>query len=250
MMSRAVLVASLLALASSAHAAGLDLTSGACPGNPGATADGGSFDCVNGNVLEMILTFEPAEDIPQFISFDATFHGELAGGDLNSTATFWNAANDGPNAALLNVAFAPIGGFAVCGGYTRTFGAVTGSGLVAAMVVETPATFRIVAAGFLPAPRAVAQDEKLFGLAIDFDATSPSQREAPLTGCSQPVCITAQQVTPNRYDSASGRTEPMTTLTSAASFGTLVGFNGAAGTQCYAVPARRHTWGALKALYR
>lgn len=245
-MRRILLLATCLALlASRASAAGLDLSALACPGNTGISDDAGTLDCANGSVVELLVTFEPAEDIADFDRFDVLIYGQVAGGDLSSTASFWGPRSGWFQSGSFGVAAAPRNGMASCVGYTRALDGVAG-GVAGAVNVTGATTFRIDAIGYRETALPLLANQKVLALVLRFDSAVHIPAESPLPGCNLPVCFSLQQLTPRHSDNT-----PATTLTTSALYGTLVSINGSGGrVECALVPVRRQTWGQLKTLYR
>lgn len=245
-MRRILLLATTLSLlASSVSASGFDLSALACPGNSGISDDAGTLDCATGSVVELIVTFQPAEDIADFDRFDVLLYGQVAGGDLSSTASFWGPGSGWFQSGAFGVAAAPRDGMASCGGYTRALDGVSG-GVAGAVNVTGATTFRIDALGYRETPMSLTANQKVLAMVLRFDSAVHIPAESPLPGCSLPVCFSLQQLTPRHSDNTPG-----TILKTSAQFGTLVSINGSGGqVECALVPVRRQTWGQLKQLYR
>ena len=234
----------MMLLGSSAFAVGADLSFGACPGSPGATADAGNLDCADGQFLALLVVFQPQEALSDLIEIDVLFDLAVAG-DLSSTATFWDFENfdNAPNRYGLSASHnRPASG---CSLYRNTWQSGGAEGHDATVTGQS--SERLVAAAYRSSPLAVAADEKLFGLQLTIDASYSAEHlgTSGPTGCTLPVCIVLNQLTPRTQSGSDG-----TPLTGPSVFSNTATVNGAASGPCAAVPARRHTWGQLKSLYR
>ena len=89
----ALLCAASMLVVSSAFASGVDLTVNACPGSAGASNDAGQLDCAGGQVVTLLATFLPNENLSDFVAIDVVYMVNVAG-DIGSDATFWNFATN------------------------------------------------------------------------------------------------------------------------------------------------------------
>jgi hypothetical protein len=232
--------------ATSAFAAGADLTALACPGNAGAADNIAAFDCTAGDVLSFMGCFQPAEAIPDLVGIDVIIDLAVSG-DMSGNASFWDFG--GANSAGLGLTHTrPSSG---CTGYTATF-SLTGSAEGIAFRQQSPSNTRmgIVVARPSTGPLSVQANQKLFGFNMTFDtSTSAEGGNGTGAGCgSVPATLVLQQITPGSLQGI------QTTVLQTGASATNCVVMGAAGTAgsptCGAVPVQRHTWGALKSLYR
>ena len=235
-----LLCAAMALVASTAFAVGCDLSVVACPGGVGAAADAGALDCAGGQFLSMIAVFQPAEAAPDLTGIDVVMDLQV-GGDLNSSANFWDFETLNA-AALSNSHVRPSTG---CTAYTNTWG-LSGSGEGALAFKTGTSVERIKSLAYRPGPLAVTANQKMFGETIGVDASTSAEGGGGTgVGCTLPVCFVLNQISPGTVSGT-----PMTPLTSPSIFGNSVTVNGGTAAQCLAVPARKHTWGQLKSLYR
>ncbi len=236
-----VFCAGFLLVAASAFASGADLSAGGCPGDPGVSNSLGTLDCAGGLAYPFFATFQPAESMSDFGGFELEIDGYVDG-DLSTTATFWDLTNS----AVLGISHVPdVPG--ACGGYFK-WAAAPGSGVGVAEENLGTSTFRIVGLGFRSSTYSLSGGAKVFGMEFTIDTSWSIESGGTRAGCPLPVCLVLKQLTPQHGLYANGW-QPGTALTTPASFGNTLTVNTSGGT-CIAVPARRHTWGQLKSLYR
>ena len=137
--------AALCLLATSAFASGVDLVVTACPGNAGSSNDAGTLDCAGGATLILLGVFQPAEAITDLVAADAILDFTVTGGDLGSSANFWDLQVN--NSAALNGA--PGRPSTLCVGYTNAFG-VANSGFAAAAAVQSSNRVRVATTSYRP----------------------------------------------------------------------------------------------------
>jgi hypothetical protein len=232
-----LLCAAMALVASAAFANGVDLTVGACPGGLGVASDAGTVDCLNGQVVTFLGTFQPATAIPDLNGIDITFDFTVAG-DLTSDANFWDFSAG--NAAALGSAFTRA---ANCTAYTNTWPSGSISGALG--VFRTPNIQRIVAAAARSTGLATIANQKLFGIQLTVDASTSAEAGGVAVGCTKAMAIVLNNIQPRTISGVDPQAEQ-----SPAGFGQCVTANSASGTMCAAVPTRKHTWGRLKSLYR
>lgn len=238
-----VLCAAMMLCASSAFAVGADLSTGACPGVAGASADGGPIDCANFGFNTLLGVFQPAEASPDLAGIDIVIDIQV-GGDVGSDASFWDFGGT-EQAAIGSSHARPTGSPAPCAAYTATW-QPSGSGAGSLGVARSPNVVRIVALAYRPTGLAVTLDQKLFGFQLSIDATNASENGSGVAnGCSKPACFVLNSIQPRMVSGVDGAN-----LTSGSIFGNQVTFNGGTAAQCLAVPTRKQTWGQLKSLYR
>jgi hypothetical protein len=236
------LVAGMMLCASSAFAVGADLSINSCPGGAGATSDAGALDCAGGGTLTMLGTFMPNEALPDLAGIDIVFDMQISG-DVNSDATFWDFGN--VNAAAVG-SLHTRSTAAGCSAYTNAW-QPSGSGSGSLGVYRSPTIVRVVALCYRPSGLATTANQKLWGIQMSIDAsTSVEAGQGGVgTGCSKAACIVLNSIQPRAISGNDGLN-----LTSGSVFGNQVTVNGAAVSQCLAVPTQKHTWGQLKSLYR
>ena len=238
-----ILCVAMALFATSAFAAGVDLTFGACPGNAGATDQAASFDCSAGDVLSFFACFQPNEAIPDLAAADCI--ADLAvQGDLDTSASFWDFSANSAGLGLTHTR--PATG---CTGYTATW-SPSGSGEAVAFARISPSILRMGIVVYRPSNLSVVANQKLFAFNLTIDtSTSAEGGGGTGAGCSTvPATFVLQQLNPG---SAGGGATTILVTGSAATNCTQMGANGTAGAPaCGAVPVQRHTWGRLKSLYR
>jgi len=231
-----------LAIAAPAFAdvPGVDMTANRiCPGDVGASSDGGVMNCAAvktaGLTVLLLSTFNPAEPVADLAGIDGRVDIALVG-DLNSSATFWNAA--GCNNTIAFIATRPATGCtsplieaAAAGAYTPNVGTSTEQ-LFYSLSNSTT--------------QAVNTGDHIFAFRLNLDPNKSSDNPpGTCTGCQVPVCLTHAECTPASFNG-----DPTTTLTSSGhqypGVSNSAQFNGG----CAAVPTRARTWGQLKSLYR
>ncbi len=223
-----------------AFASGCDLSVVACPVIPGSSHEAGMLDCAGGQVLALLATFRPAEPITDLVAADCILDFCVQG-DVTGPASFWDMET--ANAAALNIAGArPLTG---CSNYLNAFGvANSGSAIGARRLTES--MVRIATTSYRPSNLSVARNTGVFAAMILIDAsTSLEASGSGQSGCTSPNAITLEQVMPG-----SANNNPVTLLdygseSSASQFVYVNSFGGG-----ITVPAQRHSWGSLKALYR
>jgi len=230
----------LALFATPAHAVGIDMTVGACPGNAGASADAGALDCAGGQSLTLLCTFMPNESIPDLVGVDVRWDLVVAG-DLFSDAAFWEMETANP-AALASDPHPPATG---CPNYAYVWGDSGGSATLGFPLY--PSRLRIAAIAYNGRGQgaAVTANQRIFALSLIILTANSTQAGGALPGCDKPVCIALSGIVPRAISGNDG-----TTLSNPSVFGTIVSVNGGATGVCLATPARRHTWGQLKTLYR
>lgn len=236
-MKRALLLAALLCVAATdAFAIGCDLTVNACPGNAGASNDAGTLDCAGGAVLTLLATFQPAEVITDLVAADCILDFCVQG-DITGSANFWDMET--ANSGALNAS--PQRPTTGCTGYLNAFG-VANSGSAFAAARRSESMVRIATTSYRPSNVAVNINAKVFAIALLIDAsTSFEASGSPAYGCLMPNGISLEQIIPG-----SANNSPVTTLTSGSQMLNYVFVNGSG----VVTPTQRHSWGALKAMYR
>lgn len=234
-----VLCAAMTLVASMAFAQGADLTVVGCPGNAGSSGDAGTLDCAGGATLVLLGTFVTAAPISDLAGIDIIFDFQVTG-DLGSDANFWDFAN--VNAGAIGAAFSRPA--TLCTGYTNTWpsGSIAGAQGVS---TAQPNHGRVVALCARSAGFAVAGGAKLFGIQLTVDASTSAEGGGSGVGCALPVGMVLNSIQPRTVSGI----DPGP-LSGGALAGQCVTVNGGTGTMCGAVPAKKHTWGQLKSLYR
>ena len=220
-------------LATTAFAGGVDMTVNSCAGVSGASNDVASLDCAGGSTLVLLVTFMPNEAIPDLIAADCIFDLTV-GGDVTGPANFWDLQTS--NAVALNGTGArPTSG---CTGYANNFG-VANSGFAVGGAVRGPGSVRLSSTAYRPSTVAALVNSKLFASQITLDlSTSVESTLGTATGCTLPVSIAVEQCLPGGTGA--------TLLTGPSLASQVVALNGAGQPTATA----RHSWGALKSLYR
>ncbi len=237
-MKKTLLLCGLLCLfATSAFAIGADLTVVACPGVAGASNDAGTLNCAGGSTLLLLGTFQPAEAIADLVAADAILDFTIAGGDINSSANFWDLQTN--NSAALNGAPGrPTSG---CSTYANAFG-VANSGFAAAAAVQRSDRVRVATTSYRPNNLATTANQKIFAFQLLIDlSTSAEASGAGGNGCLQPIALALEQIIPGSASNA-----PVTTLTSGSSALNYVLANGGS----LPTATSRRSWGQLKAMFR
>jgi len=232
-----VLCTALALYATSAFAVGADLSAVACPSGAGAVADAGALDCANGAFLTLFVVFQPAESAPDLTGIDVVL-------DLQANAvsgSFWDF--EGNNvAALSNGHTRPA---TICNAYTATW-SLSGSGEGVLAFITGANTERIKALAYRPGPLAYTANQKLFGMTVGIDASTSAEFGGTAgPGCTNPVCFVLNDVFPRLVSG-----NPTQDLSGPSVFGNQVTVNGGTAAQCLIVPTKKHTWGALKSIYR
>lgn len=247
-------LASVALMAGTALAAphgGIDLSVGACPDNPGASPSG-TLDCAAGNTLAILATWAPDVDIQQLAGIEGRIFVEV-GGDLETTASFWNFNSLDPPAGCGrdNLSLSEIRPSGCDAPEYLDAWNVPGSLHDIAAAQRSPQQLEIAFAASRPSGIAVTQGQRVFGaqLLVALHADG----ENGCAGCQLPVCVYWHVGRPGSWDAnEDARLDWMSAPTGyGASQGIsfAVGLNGGTGL-CSAVPARRTTWGQLKTLYR
>jgi len=240
-MKKVLLLCAALALfATSAFAAGADLTANACPGGAGVASDAGTLDCANSATLQMYVTFQPGEAATDLTGIDAVLDYQVQG-DLATTATFWDFESFN-QAALANNHVRPS---TICNNYTAAWSpSGSGEGLLA--FKTGPSIERIKALAYRPPALSYTLNQKLFGFGMTVDAsTSAEAGGGGGPGCALPVCFVLNNVFPRLI--SGNVTQDLFGSAGAVGGGNTVTVNGGAAL-CGAVPAKKHTWGQLKSL--
>ena len=123
---------------------------------------------------------------------------------------------------------------------------MSGSGTAVGGGQRGPQIERIFGTCARPSALNVAANQKLFGfqLSIDLSTSVEAAQGGTCVGCTVPGCLVWNSGFPANFSNT-----PMTTLTGPFLGSNVLSFNGGA-TLCGAVPAKKHTWGQLKSLYR
>lgn len=238
-----VLCVALALYATSAFAAGADLTAVACPGNAGATDQATGFDCTLGDIISFYGVFQPVEAMPDLVSISAIM--DLAvNGDLGSNASFWDFENNSSGLILSHAR--PTAG---CAGYVATW-SPNGSGEAIAFKRQSPSNLRMGIVCYRPTNLSTTANQKLYGFNIAFDtSTSADAGGGTGVGCNSITStMLLQEVFPT---TASGSATTSLVVGASATNCTQIGHGATTGApSCGAVPVSRHTWGRLKSLYR
>lgn len=233
-----LLLLMLCGTAVNAFASGCDISVTACPGVAGSSHDAGTLDCAGGATLSLLVTFRPAEAMTDLVAADCIIDFCVQG-DVTGPASFWDMET--ANASALNISGArPSTG---CSNHLNAFGvANSGSAIAARRLTES--MVRIATTSYRPSNLRVALNTRVFAASILIDlGTSMEASGSGQSGCTMPNAITLEQVIPG-----SANNNPVTTLDygSETYQSQFVYVNSAFIT----VPAQRHSWGSLKALYR
>jgi hypothetical protein len=230
----------LAAGASSAFAIGVDMNFNACAGVAGSSQTA-TIDCANGGALAGFVSFAPAEAITDLVALDSIVDIQITGGDVNTTANFWDFGHN-------VLAMTSLRNSTACSGYSSTWG--TGGGNTNVGQVQSPTKVRMAWGSYRPAPAFNSlANQKLFGYSFTIDGSLSVLDTADggtLNGCQLPAVIVVTQATPQSDNPATSNT----TLTGPnLNPEPCVHVNGDV-TTCGAVPAARHSWSQLKSLYR
>lgn len=235
-----LLCAMMAAFATSAFAVGVDLSATACPGGAGASSDLGAIDCAGGQFVVLQAVFQPGESAPDLTGIDAVIDLQV-NGDLASDANFWDFEVNNVGALSNSHTRPPT----ICNAYTNTW-VLSGSGEGILAFKSGPSTERLKALAYRPGPLAYTLNQKLFGMAINVDASTSAEAGGGTgVGCDKAVAIVLNNIFPRLVSG-----NPTQDLSGSAGFGNCVTGNGGSGAMCAAIPARKHTWGQLKSLYR
>lgn len=219
--------------AASAQVHGADLSFYACPGGSGIASDV-NLDCAAGGSLMICVTFVPAESsIPDLIAADTFIR--VSTPDLNGAGSFWNFET--LNMAGLDILKTkPSTG---CDSFVSPWTA-SGSGILWQARAGTANVLGIAVSPYRLSPFAYSQPTKLWGAQLIVDvSTSLESGTGTTLGCTQQAIFSLGTLTP-----VSASTIALTPLDTPASFGNVVTIN------LEGLPARRNSWGRLKALYR
>jgi hypothetical protein len=157
-------------------------------------------------------------------------------GDLNGPEAFWNFNT--ANAAA--VQFDPARPATGCTGYANPFG-VSGSGIAFASQIRSHDMLRFAIVSYRPSLLLVAANAKLFAFRMTIDASTSIEAGGSQPGCTSMVAMTLEQLTPETQSGS-----PTTILTTGSQMLNYISVNGAP----FVVATQRHSWGALKAMYR
>jgi len=232
-------MAALALCASTAFAVGVDLNFDACPGNAGASQVT-TIDCAGGATVTAHLTFAPAEAVADLVAVDTILDFYVTGGDINTTANFWDFATTNQNGLGLLHTRPGVG----CTGYTNTW-SQTGAGVSLGALVRSPTNVRVAAGSYRPGAISTLANQKLYGYQLTLDATTSVQGGGTQGGCTLPAALVVDHAIPQ-----SSVGTPTTTLTGPSLNPSLCAHINGDVTSCGAVPAVRHTWSELKSLYR
>lgn len=236
-------LATLALHAPSAHAAGFDLRWDACAADAGVSNRNFACDTDFGSHT-LVASFKLDQPISELFFVDAVLDFIVA--DNQTVPPWWE---------IFDCRFGGVFGDATIDpsavNCTDWSGGVGGGGLIGfnhegSIAPADTASHRrmIVAVGANPPGVNVNanQDYFLFNLIIDNVSTTDP---GGCAGCSQPVCIVLNSLRfLNTLNSVTVLGAPNV---AGSNFATWQGGNGA---NCTAVPAKRSTWGQVKALYR
>jgi hypothetical protein len=163
-----VLCVALALYATSAFAAGADLTYAACPGNAGATDQATGFDCSTGDILSFYGVFQPVEAMPDLVSISAIMDIAV-NGDLGTNAGFWDFENNSSGLILSHAR--PTAG---CAGYVATW-SPNGSGEAIAFRRQSPSNLRMGIVCYRPTNLSTTANQKLYGFNIAFDGSTSAE---------------------------------------------------------------------------
>jgi len=236
------LCAATLLIASPTFAAGIDLTSIACPNNAGAMGgDAGSVDCANGSVVVVFGTFQPSEAISDLVGLEGII--DLQGPDLDASS-FWNVTSTGcgSNGVL---GFSHVRPAVGCTGYVSTWGPTGSSEAVEATL--TGSVQRIAFTCYRPTILSVAANQKLFAFEFTSDASQAVEAGGPCTGCPQSVCLVWKSGRPHRVCGLTP--SELTTGTGVPGVSNALSFNGGSGL-CAGLSVRTPTIDRIRSLCR
>jgi hypothetical protein len=199
---------------------------------------------VSGGGLTVVVTFQPYEAIPDLIALDGEFVAQVVA-DL-TTNGFWNFDPHGCHYGGLGIANVRPPNCA-SPEYADTW-SLPGSVTNIVCVQTGPSTEAMPFSVDRPGGLAVTTDEKVFGATITVDGAAATEVGGSCGGCSAPFFLVCQAVfprsagaaIPSQLDFPTGAHPGVTNM---------IGVNGGMSL-CCAVPARKHTWGQLKSLYR
>src|SRR5438552_3677483 len=169
------LVLTLLVSSASANP-GVDLALGACAGDAGALSDA-TVDCGSGQTLRIMLTWAPAEDLPDLSNLDG-FIDTFVGTSF-ITDGFWNFdASVGCNRnSLSSTHVYPPSGCGTPIDYLDTWssaGSPANSGSAISAAATSTQTCRYAFTCYRPTPLAVLAGEHLFGVVIQIATSNPT----------------------------------------------------------------------------
>src|SRR5262245_34814103 len=242
-MVKMLVVLAGLAIASQACAGpGIDLSVGACPGNPGSIGYDIAYDCSSGGSVVVLGTWSPAENIPSLTNLDGTLEIFFEGLNLDQ-APFWNFDPLGCHEGGLNISHLRADGCSAPVSFTNTFlGQSSGSTLTAART--GPSDLRIYFSCFRSDPVSVVRGQRLFGFQLLIDGTAASEAGGPCEGCCFDPALVWLEGRPGVSDGAIPT--PLQIPTGfTPGFASDMHFH-----NCLPVPVRPRTWGQLKSLYR
>jgi hypothetical protein len=230
-----------LLFASQAMASGVGLSVNACPGNPGASTDAGTLDCAGGQQLTMLLTFASSVAISSMtgVEFEIT---AIVDGDLSAGAAFWDF--DGVNHAGWHADRSrPAAG---CANYTDAWTG-PGTSVLWGGSSHEGSVLRLEVACSRSTELAIAAEQPIFGAQVVFDGAQSVEAGGTLPGCPLGICFAVPYAA--IYGHAA-RLPVVSGLGAMSEFPNILTVNGTPQSGCLTVPARRHTWGQLKTLYR
>jgi len=222
-----------------AGAVGVDFTVNGCPGSAG-TSQQQAMECAAGTAADLVITFQPAEDVADMVAADWILDITTQG-DVGSTANFWDVQALNPTAFSVQRTI-PV---ASCLGYYLNFWNVTDAGGAWAAAVRNPHTVRIAGLVYRPSGVAVRANQKIFAAIMRLDVGASVEAGGSLVGCcASGTSLLMKQLIPS---SASGSTTTILTGGSL-TFGpvSVDPSGGCTGP----VESHRKSWGALKSLYR
>ncbi len=235
-----LLVCAGLAFAGPALASGIDMSIGSSTGSPGAQSNYGYLECAGGQDFEVVLTFEPAEDISDLVAAEWILDARTSN-DIHSTGNFWDWENTNASAFNLSRTIPSPR----CVGFKPHVWSMLNAGDAWAAAVIANNRVRMTGTVYRPTELAVTANQKLFLVRMVFHTDATIEAGGGLAGCCEAyTTLEFLQVTPT-----SAHSNPVTALNSAG-----VGYTSLyltpEGSCAGPVGARRKTWGALKSLYR
>ena len=226
-----------------ATAAGFDLRWDACAADAGVANKNFACDTDDGTHT-MVASFILDQPITGLFAADVVLDLIVAGNqpvpawwDFNDCRLFALSADATFNPASVNCSdwYGGQGGAAMS--------SYTSAGTIAAADSASHRRMTVISGVNPPVNLSPGQDYFLFNLVLVHSATVDP---GACAGCTVPVCIVLNSI---RFLNSSF--QELASMSSPATPGSnFATWQGGAGANCLAVPARRTTWGAVKSLYR
>ena len=222
--------------------AGVTMTAGACPENPGATSST-AMDCAGGGTLNLYAVYQPDEVIPDLVAFDFQMKITPVTGSV-ADLPFWDMEDGTPCFGLSLSAQRPASG---CPNWQSLWGSQSGSGVSA--IRNTVNSLTIAGDVYQPSLTPVAPGQRWFLFQLAVDGSHATEAGGTCAGCTAPVSIdwwfgwprSNGSMIPTSYPPCANVSPDLCQETTPLA---RVVVND------LPVPVQRRTWGSLKALYR